>query len=546
MAYQSTANGSSTYLINDCHRLYFPYQRGGYALQLGFKAKLMAIMGVFSILLTVTVSLVNHNRAKEQLISGYKRESSLVEDIIVTAVSDADKAFMLSDSELEKQMRIYSAQLIDKYRSNPDIGSWDYQALKRQFNGMDIYIINDRQQIVQSSFLMDIGLDFRASDGTMSAFADLLAERLKGDAFIADGLDQETNTGLPRKFSYEPTPDHKYLIELGVYQDKNPVFQSFNFLEISQKLSSKYSYIQDITVYTTSGKAIGRRGADGKSLRVATVNRPTFDEAKLRNEMRQLSSQLGGQAVVYRYVPYSVQFNNDIYRYSDHRVIEIIYNEQELLDKLAQNKHIFLLQLLATIVIALIISYIISRLVAKPLYLASHDWLTGLANRAYFEHTLATSIVRNSRNGHKTALLHIDLDNFKQINDTLGHDAGDAFLIEIGKRIRTAVQLPGSAIARLGGDEFVVILNHVHDEQSALLTARNIIDMIRKPIEIKGVDVVKDYRTTASIGIAFAPDHAQDADSLYNCADQALYCAKRSSKNTYCTYERSMSIESTG
>ncbi|MBD2871819.1 GGDEF domain-containing protein [Paenibacillus arenilitoris] len=516
-------------------------------MQSGFKTKLMIIMGVFSILLTLVISLVNQHRLKEQLIAGFKRESSLVEDVIVTAVSDADKAFQMSDDKLEEQMRDYSERLLEHYRDNPDVASWDYDALKKASGGMDIYIIDDAQKIVHSSFAPDVGLDFRADNETMRRFAELLAERLKGDSFVADGLDQESNTGKLRKYSYVPTPDHKYLIELGLYQENNPVFQSFNFLEIGRKLAEKYSYIHEITVFTTSGKAIGKSGEDGKAALVSSENRPYFDTAYRENDVQQVKRIENGRSVAYRYVPYIVQYSQDQeVRYTDHRIVEIKYNDQELLDKLKQNNNVFLIQLLATLAIALIISFVISRLVARPLYLASHDWLTGLFNRAAFVQSLSASIAKNNRRGQTTGLLHIDLDNFKQINDELGHDAGDAFLVEVSKRIRSAVSHPGAFIARLGGDEFVVILNDLDNERTATEVARAIIERLRSPMEIKGVDVVKEYQTTASIGIALAPEHARNSNDLYNCADQALYYAKRTSKNAYCTYGDAANFDPTG
>jgi diguanylate cyclase (GGDEF)-like protein len=175
------------------------------------------------------------------------------------------------------------------------------------------------------------------------------------------------------------------------------------------------------------------------------------------------------------------------------------------------------------------------------MYLASHDLLTGLSNRAVFENSLMSSIEKNKKKGRKTGLLHIDLDNFKKVNDTLGHEAGDYFLKEVGRRIRTVVHDPDNITARLGGDEFVVILNHIMDEQAASEVARQIIKELKRPIEIKGTDVVKDFNITASIGIALAPDHAQDADELYSCADQALYHAKRTGKNTFSVYNENTS-----
>lgn len=132
-----------------------------------FKAKLMTIMGIFSILLTLSVSLVDQHRLKDNLITGYKRESALVEDTVVSAVSAADKAFQIFDQDIEKKMKIHSDALLQKYQGNPDLASWDYQELKKEIEGMDIYIIDTTHTILYSSFVMDIGLSFK-DEGSFS------------------------------------------------------------------------------------------------------------------------------------------------------------------------------------------------------------------------------------------------------------------------------------------------------------------------------------------------------------------------------------------
>ncbi|WP_138754369.1 GGDEF domain-containing protein [Paenibacillus sinopodophylli] len=512
-------------------------------MHLSFKAKLMTIMGIFSILLTLSVSLVNQHRLKTNLIASYAKESALVEDTVVAAVSAADKAFQLSDKDIEDEMRDHSDKLLQKYSEQPDVAKWDYQALKAGMGDMDIYMIDRSLTIRFSSFPPDVGLNFHDDNGTLSSFSELLTTRLNGNQFTTDGIDQETNTGMLRKYSYIPTPDHKYLIELGLYLNDNPVFQSFNFLEISNTLIEKYSYINDITVFTTTGKSIGKKGEDGKSLLISNQNVPAFNLALKESAVRVIKGVKDGDPVTYRYVPYSIRMDDQPNRFTDQRMIEIVYNDSELASKLQQNNQIFLLQLLATIVIALMISYIITKLVARPMYLASHDLLTGLSNRASFENALDSTIARSKKKQHKAALLHIDLDNFKRVNDTLGHDAGDSFLIEVGKRIRMAVIDSNHVAARLGGDEFVVILNHVEDTQDALDVANHIIDEMKRPIEIKGINVTNDLSTTVSIGIAISPEHAEDSEELYACADKALYHAKRSGKNTYSVYDETLMQE---
>ncbi len=500
----------------------------------------MIIMGIFSVLLTLAVSLVNQHRWKEHLTASYTRELYLVEDIIVTAVTNADKAFQMLGQGLEEKMRNYSNQLLSKYAENPDVSSWDYQALKRQFEGMDIYILDANQTILYSSFAPDIGLSFRKEDGTLDQFAQLLRDRLNGDQFVSDGFDQETNSGKIRKYSYMPTPDHKYLIELGLYMEAHPIFTSFNFLEVGEELVKKYNNINSITVFNTSGKSIGKMGEDGKTLRIAEENRLFFQKAQTDNRAYEVSRELDGLPVTYRYVPYYVELGGDTARFTDQKIIEIIYNEVELRNNLRQNKQVFLLQFLAAIVVALVTSYFITRLVARPMYLASHDLLTGLSNRAVFENSLISSIEKSQRKGMKTALLLIDLDHFKKVNDTFGHDAGDHVLREVGRRIRSVVPNSADVKARLGGDEFAVILNQMSGEQAAVSVAQRIIQELRHPIEIQGVDIVQAFNTTASVGIAFAPDHGLDYEGLYKCADLALYQSKRTGKNMFTVYHEAL------
>ena len=148
---------------------------------------------------------------------------------------------------------------------------------------------------------------------------------------------------------------------------------------------------------------------------------------------------------------------------------------------------------------------------------AVHDPLTGLANRTLLRDRLEHALARSERDRGETAVLFVDLDNFKQLNDAHGHAAGDAALVELSRRLQTAVR-PGDTIARLGGDEFVALCEHV-DEESALAVGRRLLEAIRLPFTAGGAE----HELTASIGIAFG--HS-DADILLANADAATYRAK--------------------
>jgi diguanylate cyclase (GGDEF)-like protein len=153
--------------------------------------------------------------------------------------------------------------------------------------------------------------------------------------------------------------------------------------------------------------------------------------------------------------------------------------------------------------------------------LASCDPLTGLANRAAFNNALQAGIEGASASGQPLALLILDLDRFKSINDTLGHSAGDALLIEVSERLRSALDGPG-VIARLGGDEFAVILSGHSAADDSRRLAQAILDRGRQPVMLGGQPTV----VGASIGIALFPEHAATAEDLFVSADMALYRAK--------------------
>jgi diguanylate cyclase (GGDEF)-like protein len=172
-------------------------------------------------------------------------------------------------------------------------------------------------------------------------------------------------------------------------------------------------------------------------------------------------------------------------------------------------------------------------------YLATHDVLTGLPNRASFNQLLEFSIKSARRNGRKCAVLFVDLDRFKIINDSLGHAAGDALLIEVGHRLRSCVR-ESDVVVRLGGDEFIVMLNEVVDNQQAATVAQKVLAAISPAFALAG----QECHTTASIGIAMFPADGADVDTLTKNADVAMYIAKEDGKNNFRFYTAAVKTQS--
>ena len=164
--------------------------------------------------------------------------------------------------------------------------------------------------------------------------------------------------------------------------------------------------------------------------------------------------------------------------------------------------------------------------------MAERDPLTGLSNRYHFDETLKVMIANNKRTTHSVALLALDLDNFKHINDTLGHDAGDLALIEMVNRINDCLR-QNEGFARVGGDEFAIILGGLSSVNEVSNIADRILDTFSSPFVIK----TKEVQCSISIGVAVFPADALSAKDLIKSADIAMYRAKQSGKNRVCFYE---------
>lgn len=160
-------------------------------------------------------------------------------------------------------------------------------------------------------------------------------------------------------------------------------------------------------------------------------------------------------------------------------------------------------------------------------YLATHDALTGLPNRTLFQDRLQVAIAHSRRNNQLSALMFLDLDNFKSINDTLGHDVGDELLIQVAGRLRELVR-DMDTVARLGGDEFTIIVTETTIE-GAEQVAKRIVESLSKPFEVRRHSLF----VTSSVGLAFCPDDGEDVAGLTKAADTAMYRAKENGRDRF-------------
>lgn len=170
-------------------------------------------------------------------------------------------------------------------------------------------------------------------------------------------------------------------------------------------------------------------------------------------------------------------------------------------------------------------------------YLAEHDFLTGLPNRVLLTDRVSQAITFARRNRKRLAVMFLDLDRFKSINDTLGHNVGDDLLRVVTNRLLGQVRA-SDTVSRLGGDEFVLLLLEVEDEDSVAHLARNILGALVEPVRVGG----HELNVSGSIGVAMYPEHGQDIDSLMKNADTAMYQAKAAGRNGYAFFSPEMDV----
>lgn len=171
-------------------------------------------------------------------------------------------------------------------------------------------------------------------------------------------------------------------------------------------------------------------------------------------------------------------------------------------------------------------------------HLANHDHLTGLPNRLLLIDKLNHEIQMAGSQDRMLALLFIDLDNFKQINDSLGHSVGDRVLCAVAQRLESAVRQTDT-IARLGGDEFTVLLPDLESESGAQKIAEKILEILTAPLTLNDLSIV----VTASIGVSFYPSDCNTSEELLRNSDAAMYRAKRNGRNTLCRYSAEMTAQ---
>lgn len=304
-----------------------------------------------------------------------------------------------------------------------------------------------------------------------------------------------------------------------------------------QVVKVKVYNLQGITVFSTDERQIGEHKAGNEGFRRARAGELVSDITR-RDRFDAFDKVLSNRDLIFSYIPVARGGSGE-----PQAVFELYADVTDLLQ--AQKKATWqvaagVLGLLAALFLFLLLivrkaDAIIREQEAwrvlkeeEVRHLAYHDALTGLPNRIYFAERLRESVALARRQNNALALMFIDLDRFKAVNDTLGHAAGDALLKEVAGRIRAALR-DGDLLFRVGGDEFTATLPGMSTLEDASRVARRIHEAVAQPVPIGA----HDARVGATIGIAFYPRNGVDVETLLRNADEAMYAAKAQGRGSH-------------
>jgi len=302
--------------------------------------------------------------------------------------------------------------------------------------------------------------------------------------------------------------------------------------------------LDGLTVFSTDEKQIGENKRDNPGFRDARSG-AVISAITFREKIDTFEGVANNRNLIASYIPVRASPGAAV-----EGVIEVYSDVTELLQK--QNRAQWqvagiVLALLTTLYLFLfLVVRKADRVIAQQeqeraakeeqvRHQAYHDALTGLPNRAYFAERLSETLMLAARHHHTSALMFIDLDRFKIVNDSLGHHAGDALLKVVSERIHGCLRR-SDLLFRMGGDEFTIILPEMDAPEDADLVARRILEAVSAPVSVHEHELV----TSATIGIAVYPGDGARAEELLKNADAAMYCAKGNSRGTYAFYRAEM------
>lgn len=499
------------------------------------KSKLYIIPMIIVFIFLIITYYKNYDNTIKIIKSEYDTKIELIEESIYNETKYTEILSKIAEKDIHTNMEKNSNVLVERYKEDPNILEWDFKEIRDQSEQMEIYILDEGLNIVASSSEDEIGLNF----DNYPDFLELLKKRLKGNTFESDEINFSIEDNELKKFSYMPTPDNKYLIEFSVtINEMYPELKNLNIVYLAESLKDKYRFVEDIRVYRfNKGKEFSHELDTKKKASEGSINskedRDKYVKKALETDkfQEQIVKDDSGNEYRLKYIPYTVYYENNKLTWWKSYVIEVLYNDEVFLDKMSYQKKLFLQNIISISILYSGFSFMLISWIEQNRKTSYQDHLTKLPNRKRLEEVMEYKILESNKEKVKFIILFFDLDKFKIINDSLGHNVGDKVLQEVGKRIKREIRKE-DIVSRVGGDEFIALISKITSQEEVLDIANRMLEAFKPVFKIDSKEISLDI----SIGISIYPDHGDGIEELILKADKAMYKAKKA-KLGYKVYE---------
>ncbi|ADO76258.1 GGDEF domain-containing protein [Halanaerobium praevalens] len=480
---------------------------------------------IIIILLAIAIIIIFFNQyinIKSLIKAKYESRQKLVEKNILQTVQYINDAYQIAEQDLNQEMKKYSKIMLAKYKLEPEVKNWNLEKMKNEFKYYDIYIINRDLKIIKTTKKSDLGLDF----SEFGSFTKVIRQRLESNFFAVDRIGLATQTGEVKKYSYQPTPDNQYLLELSIsVEDKYSSFNQLNMFKDASYLTNQYPIVEEISFYSVETNNYGVAKVQDSKKPYLDVDIPKLQKDLARQTVLKKKEQVttfskNKSNYTLKFFPVLIDSKGNNQSWNAY-VVGITYNDQVMKRELREQQYLFAINILLMLIFFIAFILVIIYLLNKFEYQANHDKLTGLANRKLFFSNFERLKEEADKSETKLGILFIDIDKFKMINDNYGHNIGDQVLKKIAKRLENNLK-ENDITARIGGDEFLAALANLNSETEIIQITKRLIAELENPIVIREIEIPMSI----SLGISIYPDDAQGLESLIKKADSKMYEAK--------------------
>lgn len=333
-----------------------------------FQRNLILTLVVSISILVITTVSINFIRSQQNLEVEKEQTEELIEENLLSVIQGSDVAYSIIEASLSDKMEAFTTILQQEYVKNPAIETWDLEAYKKQFDGFDIFIINDQFVVEYATREADLGLDFKEL-----GIGDLLQQRMDSGDFITDRLEISEATKETNKFSYTATADKKYLIQISATADQfSDLIQSMDLEVVTADLKENHEYINDIGIYTINidgipAYAMNKKDENGEAALLPESLLGAGTKAIADNKATVIKNVKGQPGVVYKFIPQLDENASDEDSYRQSRLLALTYDDSYFNERLKANTITAIIIVVFSIIVAILLSIVIGRRVSKPI-----------------------------------------------------------------------------------------------------------------------------------------------------------------------------------